>query len=135
MHCTIYTDGGSLNNPGEAAYAYVISIAGKEVIKQGERMGIATNNIAEYTGLIKALEKIRELKTHHTIDHITVYADSQLLVRQLNGEYRVKDSFLQEKVFLIRALESELNIPISYIHVMREKNTLADSLVKKALGR
>ena len=135
MNCTIYTDGGSLNNPGRAAYAYVIYFDNKLEFQQGEAIGIATNNVAEYTGLVKALEKVREYKTSHQIERIFVYADSELMVRQLNGQYKVKNADLQQKVQMVRKLEQELNIPITYTHVLREKNALADSLVKKALGR
>lgn len=135
MHCTIYTDGGSLNNPGPAAYAFVIFIDGKVIHQHGEAIGVATNNIAEYTGLIKALEKVKHYIKEFSIDKISIFADSELMVRQLNGLYKVKNGPLQEKVFTVRTLENEINIPITYTHVLREKNTLADSLVKKALGR
>lgn len=135
MNCTIYTDGGSLNNPGQAAYAFVIYFDNKLEYQYSEAIGIATNNIAEYTGLIKALEKIKEYKNNQPIEKIFVYADSELMVKQLNGLYKVKNGELQSKVFTVRGLEQEIGIPITYTHVLREKNTVADSLVKKALGR
>ena len=135
MNCTIYTDGGSLNNPGQAAYAFVIYFDNKLEYQFSETIGVATNNIAEYTGLIKALEKIKEYKKSKTIDKIFVYADSELMVKQLNGLYKVKNADLRDCVMKVRYLESEINIPVQYSHVLREKNTLADSLVKKALGR
>ncbi len=135
MNCTIYTDGGSLNNPGQAAYAFVIYFDDRLEYQIGVPIGIATNNIAEYTGLIKALEKLKEYKRSHVIDQIFVYADSELMIKQLNGLYKVKNGELQMKVLAIKSLEMELAIPIRYTHVLREKNKLADSLVKKALGR
>ena len=135
MNCTIYTDGGSLNNPGQAAYAFVIYFDNKLEYQFSETIGVATNNIAEYTGLIKALEKIKEYKKSKTIEKIFVYADSELMVKQLNGLYKVKNADLRDCVMKVRYLESEINIPVQYFHVLREKNTLADSLVKKALGR
>lgn len=135
MNCTIYTDGGSLNNPGQAAYAFVIYFDDRLEYQIGVPIGIATNNIAEYTGLIKALEKLKEYKRSHVIDQIFVYADSELMIKQLNGLYKVKNGELQMKVLTIKSLEMELAIPIRYTHVLREKNKLADSLVKKALGR
>lgn len=135
MNCTIYTDGGSLNNPGQAAYAFVIYFDDTLEYQIGVPIGIATNNIAEYTGLIKALEKLKEYKKSHIIDQIFVYADSELMIKQLNGLYKVKNGELQMKVLAIKSLEMELAIPIRYTHVLREKNKLADSLVKKALGR
>ena len=135
MTLTIYTDGGSLNNPGQAAYAYVIYRDTEILVKHGARLGIATNNIAEYTGLIEALKKVIELKKSHEINKIFVFADSELMVKQVNGLYKVKNTELRDKLFEVRALEGDMNIPITYTHVLREKNQLADSLVKKALGR
>ena len=135
MNCTIYTDGGSLNNPGQAAYAFVIYFDDKLEYKFSEAIGVATNNIAEYTGLIKAFEKIKEYKKTHAIEKIFVFADSELMVKQLNGLYKVKNADLLDCVMKVRYLESEINLPIRYTHVLREKNALADSLVKKALGR
>lgn len=135
MNCTIYTDGGSLNNPGQAAYAFVIYFDNKLEYQFSEAIGIATNNIAEYTGLIKALEKMKDYKKSKAINKIFVYADSELMVKQVNGLYKVKNADLRDCVMKVRYLESEINIPVQYSHVLREKNTLADSLVKKALGR
>lgn len=135
MTLTIYTDGGSLNNPGQAAYAYVIYCDNEILVKHGAPLGIATNNIAEYTGLIEALKKVSELKKTHPVEKIYFYADSELMVKQVNGLYKVKNAELRDKLFEVRALEGEINLPITYTHVLREKNQLADSLVKKALGR
>ena len=132
---TVYTDGGSLNNPGQAACAYVIYFDDKLQDQHGEALGIATNNIAEYTGLIKALEKVKEYKKTHTIERIFVYADSELMIRQVNGIYKVKNAELKDCYMKVHALEAEINLPIKYTHVLREKNALADSLVKKVLGR
>ncbi len=131
----IYTDGGSLNNPGQAAYAFVISFNGNIVQETGKAIGIATNNVAEFTGLIEALKSAKTYIKEKHIESIQVYSDSQLMVRQLNGEYKVKKSHLQEMILQIRILEKEIGLPIKYTHVLREKNTHADSLVKKALGR
>jgi len=136
MTLQIYTDGGSLNNPGQAAYAYVIFNGLNKIVSHGEPIGIASNNIAEYTGLIKALEKVKELVTENNlpVKNIKVFSDSSLMVNQLNGLFKVKNVKIREHVFKIRALEKDINLPIIYIHIVREKNTLADSLVKKALN-
>lgn len=138
MTLTIYTDGGSLNNPGQSAYAYVLYKESQIIDLCGEKIGIATNNIAEYTALIKALERVVQLKKDHKLDNlakINVFADSSLMINQINGLFKVKNSLLRELIFKIRVLENEINIPIDYTHIPREKNQLADSLVKKALGR
>jgi ribonuclease HI len=135
MELTIYTDGGSLNNPGEAAYAFVIYENGEPVYQIGERLGIATNNFAEYTGLIRALTYVKKNYSNQPIAKISCIADSELMVKQLNGLYKVKHPDIQPLHFEVKALMQDLNVPITFTHVLREKNKLADSLVKKALGR
>lgn len=138
MQLTIYTDGGAIGNPGPAAFAYVIYKDKEIIISHSESIGIATNNIAEYTGLINALEKLKEIfqaSNFHPPTSIIIYSDSLLMVNQLNGLFKVKNARIRKMVFVVRTLENEINLPIKYIHIYREKNILADSLVKKALGR
>src|SRR5207253_6371220 len=84
---TIYTDGGSRGNPGPAAYAYVIKRPGEPDIEEMVYLGQTTNNIAEYTGMVKALEHAKELGGRTLI----VNSDSELMVKQMNGQYRVKN--------------------------------------------
>lgn len=138
MNLTIFTDGGSLNNPGQAAIGYLI-YDGKELITKGSAaIGIATNNVAEYTGLITALQKVQDLKKEGTltgVQRISCIADSELIVKQLNGLYKVKNPDMRDLLMKVRMLENEIDIPITYTHVLREKNAEADALVKKALGR
>ncbi len=135
MTLTIYTDGGSLNNPGQAAYAYVIYKDFVQTFSHSERIGVATNNIAEYIGLIKALEKAKKLitKDHLSVTNIKVFSDSSLMINQINGFFKVKNAKIRERVLKIRVLEREINLPIIYTHILREKNALADSFVKKVL--
>lgn len=137
MELTIFTDGGSLNNPGQAASAYLIYQNGKLIHKQGVALGIATNNEAEYNALIFALEKVHELLTNHVIKatSIQVFSDSALMVNQINGLFKVKHAVMREKIIKIRVLEGEINLPTKYTHVLREKNVEADALVKATLGR
>jgi ribonuclease HI len=135
MTLTIYTDGGSLNNPGQAAIAYVMYLDKELVTKHSHAIGIASNNIAEYTALLEAFTYATTILPKHSISAIHVFADSQLMINQLNGLYKVKNAPIQELLMKIRLLEGELNKPTTYTHVLREKNELADSLVKKALGR
>lgn len=135
MLITIYTDGGSLNNPGRAAIAYVIYLDGKIIKEHFENIGIASNNVAEYTALIRGLEKIKELLVKRLeVKKITHYADSELMVRQLNGVYKVKHVDMKKLFEQVSNLKSQISIPIYHVHVLREKNALADSLVKKALS-
>ncbi|NTU46898.1 ribonuclease HI family protein [Candidatus Roizmanbacteria bacterium] len=134
MEFKIYTDGGSLNNPGEAASAFLIFEDNVLIYEEGRRIGIASNNIAEYSALVFALEKVKKLLSEgKKPNFIRVFSDSSLMVNQVNGLFKVKDPNIGRKVFEVHALEQEINIPISYTHVLRNYNALADALVKKAL--
>ncbi len=132
MSLRIYTDGGSLNNPGPAAYAFAVYRDNELIYSEGKAIGVATNNVAEYTGLIKMLEW---LKSHSQNDAVVVFSDSQLMVNQVNGLFKVKNAAIREFILKIRGLEQEIGLTIVYKHIPREKNSFTDSLVKKALGR
>ncbi|QQG44371.1 MAG: ribonuclease HI family protein [Candidatus Roizmanbacteria bacterium] len=132
MKLKIYTDGGSLNNPGEAAIAYVIYLNDECVLKFSKRIGVATNNFAEYTALIEALTAAKDFIKKYPIKSINVFSDSQLMVSQLCGLYKIKNSSIRDLIMNIRVLEGEINLPIVYAHILREKNQIADSLVKLA---
>lgn len=136
MNLTIFTDGGSLNNPGQAAYAFLVFDGEKLIHKQAERIGIASNNVAEYTALIKALEYVRDclLPSDEGVSHVHVISDSLLMVKQVVGEYKVKNTDIKVLHTRVKMLEMELGIPLSFEHVLREKNTQADALVKEALA-
>lgn len=134
MHLTIHTDGGSLNNPGPAACSYIISKDDKSIIeKKFVFLGDQTNNFAEYSGVKNALTFILHLKNKLKITSLSFVSDSLLMVNQLNGLYKVKNEAIRSFVFEIRSLEQQLNIPISYRHVLREHNQEADALVKECL--
>ena len=137
MNLTIYTDGGSLNNPGQAAYGFLIYDGKKQVYTQNERIGIASNNVAEYTALIRALEFVRDTiqKSKVPATGLSIISDSLLMVNQVNGLYKVKNVDIKPLHSKIKMLEMELGLPMSYKHVLRDKNTEADALVKEALGK
>jgi ribonuclease H / adenosylcobalamin/alpha-ribazole phosphatase len=125
----LYTDGGARGNPGPAAYAYVIEAADGGVLAQhGETIGVATNNVAEYRGLIAGLEKAAELH----VDSLEVISDSELMVKQMRGEYRVKNAALQ-KLQQEAASQARKVGEVAYTHVRRAHNELADRLVNEAL--
>ncbi len=138
MKLTIYTDGGSLNNPGRAACGFLIYDTDNNLIhKDGKYIGIASNNVAEYTGLVSALEKTVELVKVGTIknlESISCIADSQLMVNQMNGIFKIKHADMRDLYMKVKMLEAELNVSIKYTHVLREKNADADALVKQALS-
>ena len=129
MKARLSTDGGARGNPGPAAYGYVIEADdGTVLAAHGERIGIATNNVAEYSALIAGLEKAAELG----VDEVEVVSDSELLVKQMTGEYRVKNEALRELRDEAEALARRLR-KIDYTSVRREHNELADRLVNEAL--
>jgi ribonuclease HI len=123
------TDGGARGNPGPAAYGYVLEAEDGTVLDaRGETIGVATNNVAEYRALIAGLEKAVEL----SIDELEVVSDSELLVKQMQGEYRVKNEALRELNDEANFLEKKLG-RVRYKAVRREHNELADKLVNDAL--
>lgn len=132
MQLDVYTDGGAINNPGPAASAFVIFLGKKIIGREKKPIGNTTNNIAEYTAVIMALEKLPHL-INEKIKKIVFYSDSKLMVNQLNGLYKVKDGQIREQVMKIRILEGKINRPIIYKNIPREENQIADNLVKEAL--
>jgi ribonuclease HI len=123
------TDGGSRGNPGPAAYGYVLeALDGTVLDARGETIGVATNNVAEYRGLLAGLASAVE----RGIDELEVVSDSELLVNQMRGDYKVKNETLQGLVAEARGLADGLR-KVTYTAVRREHNDLADSLVNEAL--
>lgn len=129
MKARLFTDGGSRGNPGPAAYGFVLETEdGTELAARGETIGIATNNVAEYSGLIAGFEEAIRL----AVDEVEVVSDSELLVKQMRGEYRVKNEALRELSVKATRLGRQLG-SVEYRHVRRERNTRADGLVNEAL--
>ena len=129
MKAKLSTDGGARGNPGPAAYGYVLEAEdGTVLAAHGEKIGIATNNVAEYSALIAGLEKAIELG----LSVVEVVSDSQLMVKQMRGEYRVKNEALRALSVEAGQLARELG-KVEYRHVKRAHNELADRLVNEAL--
>jgi probable phosphoglycerate mutase len=129
VKATLFTDGGARGNPGPAAYGYVLeSEDGAVLAAHGEAIGTATNNVAEYRALLAGLEKALELG----VDEVDVVSDSELLVKQMRGEYKVKKAALRDLSQQAASLARELG-SVSYTAVRREHNELADQLVNEAL--
>jgi ribonuclease HI len=125
----LFTDGGARGNPGPAAYGYVLeSKDGAVLAARGEAIGTATNNVAEYRALVAGLEKALELG----VDDLEVVSDSELLVKQMRGEYKVRKPTLRELSAQATALAEQLG-SVTYTAVRREHNELADQLVNEAL--
>lgn len=130
MTLRIYTDGGSKGNPGPSAVGVAMYLGEKKLEFYREDLGVATNNVAEYTAVVRALEKaLKHRLSGVAFSKIELKADSLLVVSQLNGVYKVKNAAIREFIIKIRVLEAELGIPISYTHIFREDNTVADALV------
>jgi ribonuclease HI len=127
----LYTDGGSRGNPGPAAYAFVLEAEDGTVLDaRGETIGVATNNVAEYSALVAGLERAVEAG----VTELEVVSDSELVVKQMRGEYKVKNKALQSLFLDASRLARGLS-HVRYTAVRREHNELADSLVNEALDR
>ncbi len=131
MKLTIYTDGGARNNPGPAGIGCVFkNEKGATVATISEYIGEATNNQAEYKAVIAALKKAKELGTRE----LDFYLDSELVVKQLNREYRVKDKDLAP--LFVQVYNATLGFKkIKFSHIPREENKEADRLVNMAVDR
>ncbi|MFH2203063.1 MAG: ribonuclease HI family protein [Elusimicrobiota bacterium] len=129
MNLHIFIDGASRGNPGPAATGVVIrDEKGKTLQEFGRAIGTETNNVAEYTALLDALEVARKLSAAKVL----VHSDSQLLVRQMNGQYRIKNSRLAGFLTRIRKLAGGFE-DFTIVHVRRELNKRADKLANLAL--
>ena len=129
MRATLYTDGGSRGNPGPAASAFVLEAENGTVLHaHGETIGVATNNVAEYRALVAGLAQAVEAG----IAELEVVSDSELLVKQMRGEYRIKNRALQELSLEAARLARQIG-QVTYRAVRREHNELADQLVNEAL--
>lgn len=129
MRLVIHTDGASRGNPGEAGIGILImNESGQVVDKISEYIGRVTNNVAEYTALVRALERARDLGA----TRVRVYADSELMVKQLNGEYKVKNEGLQP--LFNRALSQVRKFEEFQIeHITRDRNKEADRLANEGI--
>ncbi len=129
MKARLWTDGGARGNPGPAAFAYVLEAEDGTVLDaRGEAIGVATNNVAEYSALVAGLERAVEAG----VRELEVRSDSELMVKQMRGEYRVKNRDLQS-LFLDASRAAREIGRVTYTHVRREHNELADRLVNEAL--
>jgi ribonuclease HI len=131
----IHTDGGSRGNPGPAACAFVAEAVGKTLQKESSFLGPSTNNYAEYQGVLLALKWLKENYKDIPEESATFYLDSELVVRQLNGLYKVKDKKLIELFSQIGEVSKTINIKIFYKNIPRAENEVADFLLNQELDR
>ena len=135
MLINVYTDGGSRGNPGISGYGLVIYEDKKILYQESKFLGIKTNNEAEYSGIIAALEWIKKNKNIYQITQINFFADSQLMIRQLQGIYKVKAPTLLPLFAQVQQLLIQINLPVKYNDVRREFNKLADELANQAMDK
>lgn len=126
----LFSDGGSRGNPGKAAIAYILEdpVKGEVLKEHGETIGVETNNVAEYRALVEGLKAAREFQPNRLVCHL----DSELVVRQVNGQYQVKMPSLKAYVDEIQEIVAELP-DVVFVHIPRADNHRADALVNKAL--
>ena len=128
---TLYSDGGARGNPGPAGIGYVLlDEKGKTLAEEGAYIGEATNNQAEYKALLAGLMKAQDLGA----EEVDCYLDSELAVKQLNGEYKVKNEGLKPIFTHVRSFYTVFR-KITFSHVRREKNKRADAMVNVAIDK
>ncbi len=128
MKATLYCDGGARGNPGPAGIGFILHLPEAPMVQRGEYIGEVTNNVAEYRALIAGLTRAQQA----AITELEIFLDSELVVRQMRGEYRVKDAKLKPLFAEAQQLAAQFR-PITFTHIPREKNAVADKLVNKAI--
>ena len=134
----VFTDGGARGNPGPAAIGFIIKDDhGHLLVEQGKYIGQTTNNVAEYQAVIEALTWLKNnFKMKETLNNqIDFFLDSNLVVNQLNGFFKIKDAKLKNLIIKVRSLEKEINEKIFYHFIPRQKNYHADFLVNQTLDK
>jgi len=134
MHLSIHTDGGSRGNPGHAGFGFVVYNSAGDILHQDSQyIGIKTNNEAEYAGLLSALTWLQDYSKNNPVFSVDFFMDSQLIVRQVQGAYKVKATNLIPIFNQIKSLLSSFSFPVRFTHVLRHKNKIADQLANLAM--
>lgn len=133
----IFTDGGARGNPGPSAIGvYVADERNRKIAGFGKTIGIGTNNVAEYMAVVAALDWVIENKRNFSADtEAHFFLDSKLVCSQIIGIFKVKNPDLRSLLFSVRDREGQINLPIYYKHIPREKNVQADKYVNEALDK
>ena len=130
----VYTDGGARGNPGPAGIGVVVEdTKGNTLHESSAYIGETTNNVAEYEALIRALEDLQMFGEKLRDMHVEVRMDSELIVRQMQGIYKVKEPSLKERFAKVAHLKLASVPNLTFVHVPREKNRRADELVNQAI--
>jgi len=135
QNITVHTDGGARGNPGPAGIGVAVYDDAKALMSElAEYIGEATNNVAEYTAIVRALEHIATLVADSKAVHLTVKLDSELVQRQMNGVYKVKDATLKTYFDKAKQLTNEY-ASVTFIHIPRSENKIADKLANDAMDK
>lgn len=133
MKLAIYTDGASRGNPGLSAYGfYIKDEKGRILHEEGKYIGVATNNFAEYSAVLASLKYLLKRNFGQFLLTIDFYVDSQLVARQLSGEYKIKSPNLKHLILQIRNLIARMN-KVHFHYIPRAQNKRADRLANQAL--
>ena len=131
MTIVAHTDGASRGNPGESGIGIRMSTEqGQVLVSLSDYLGIATNNVAEYRALLECLKLAREIQCSHLI----VHSDSELMVRQISGSYKVKDAGLKSYFAEVQQLLATARFTFDIRHVAREENKAADELANRGIN-
>jgi ribonuclease HI len=131
----VYCDGGARGNPGPAAAAFVVVQKGRIIHRRSRYLGRTTNNVAEYSAVVMAISWLINNSRRLKDDKISFILDSELVAKQLSGQYKVKNEKLKKLATRIKQLESKINGTLQYRAVARSKNKLADFLVNSELDK
>jgi ribonuclease HI len=126
----LYTDGGARGNPGPGGIGYVLKVKGGEIIKRGKYVGRVTNNQAEYMALLEGLKRAQR----EGVKNLDCFLDSELVVKQMNGQYRVKNPALIDIADEVREKMKKFE-KVTFSHIFRERNKEADKLVNLAIDK
>jgi len=131
----IHTDGGARGNPGPAACAFVAEDEGKVLHRDSKNLGINTNNFAEYSAVVLALEWLVENKQKLAGRNVYFYSDSELIVKQINGQYKIKNEILKLLNATVVKLRKQSGLNIFFKNILRHDNKIADQLVNDELDK
>lgn len=133
MILVIHTDGGARGNPGPAASAFTARNSQNELLHEENRyLGETTNNVAEYTALCMAWDWLN-LKNNLELTEVNFLLDSELIVKQMNGVYKIKDPKLSQLAVRIKSQQKLAKFAVKYLHIPRAENSEADALVNAAM--
>ena len=129
----IYCDGGARGNPGPAASSFIVLVNGKEIHNESKFLGETTNNVAEYNAVLMAFKWLSQYLEKNKYSKVIFFLDSQLVVKQLRGFYKIKSERLRPLILTIKKMENILNENIFYTYIPRNRNRRTDFLVNKIL--